>query len=711
LSVFIERILANPLGSDIERDGGEFVQLRNPTEDTVDVSGWTVRDDRNHVITLPAGSVIEPYGALRLHPGPGLSSSTDLFDGRGAAIINNTRDILSLLDPQGTEMYALSSLAPPLSFGFVPEPDLEAGTMRLLFDGDDPLGFGVEGLFSTAVELLLNGAPIALQGERIVDKSTIEAALPAGLRAGWYDVTLRVTDGLTQTTRTATEYLVEFGNVDKAVVALRPAAQDSWRFGDTLELELVEPVGKVLSAMGITANRLQPRLLRADGGVFGDPTVKAVGDRSITFQLPGRYSSYEPEFPLHRIDPGLPLGGLSLDHFPLFELLPIKLLSGQVADVLANLLQVQPTTGHVEAGTEAVWSIVGRARHELPRPGGMSGPVFEEIQRLLYDMPARIDLQPSLELSADTDETGCSGPWVRSNQLPVLDNLSPASVNRTVSALIRPRVVTYHDGDPAQGASRVNLKVKITATLDPSMITGGTVVQEVRTTVPLLQLPLMVPRVAVATDQRFEHDGDLPMGRTLVLVDGISAQVTTGAAAATVLTPLRTALQLVVTALPKLATLGVSVGQADVAAAGALLKLLGGAGEITVVSRSSVTNLSSLGQGIPNWEDVASAIFLLGLPGGRTLRLFSERTIKPAESAYLDLRMPAGHIAAGVWTLHESVFQPGFGARAPFRVVTEPSPEWQKNQAEADPARVNMPWYPLLGKHSFGNVASAFAWV
>ncbi|MBW3645661.1 MAG: hypothetical protein KY441_09170, partial [Actinobacteria bacterium] len=60
--------------------------------------------------------------------------------------------------------------------------------------------------------------------------------------------------------------------------------------------------------------------------------------------------------------------------------------------------------------------------------------------------------------------------------------------------------------------------------------------------------------------------------------------------------------------------------------------------------------------------------------------------------------------------LHESVFQDGLTARTPFRAITEPLPKGQRDQAERDATRPNMPWWPITG-HSFGNVTSAYRWI
>lgn len=720
MGVYIDRVLADAPGDDVARGGGEFVQLRNGTASPVDVSGWSVRDENQHVLTIPAGSVVEPFGTIRIHPGAGAGGPRTIFDGRRRAVINNEGDRLRLVDPTGVTVYTLTT-GDLADFGFTPQPDLASRALMMLFDGDDPLGFGSSSLFTAVVELGLSGEAIALQDARIVSSEKIQAPLPAELKAGWYDITLTVVENATQTARSATRRLVPFGDVSLATLLIDE--DRGRRFGEYIDVVVVEPVGKALGELGIEKHRLSPTLRRAaDGEVVEFPAVESVGERSIRLELPAEYPQYDAARPMHVIEPGFPAGTLTPDGLLKLELLPLKPEVRQIEHVLRSLLDVKPN-GPAKPGDTATWSVVTRDESELTRPHDTSATVFQAIKTLLLELPARLDLTPSVQVWAERDETGFSGPWLDpAFPLAPVRDVHPSSVAHTFTTRIRPRCVTLRANWADVGteadlwaavdgvAAKATLRLEVVAHLDPTVMPTPVSVT-VAATVPLLQLPLAVPRFAILTSEKYE-DGVLPTKRSLVLLDGITLPTAKIGEPSSGLAPITTALEAVRTALNALGGLVRFAGFDEETTVGenGLSRLLTAASEVTVSSHRSVRHLGELGRGVPNWEDDASAVFLVGLPTGRTLRLFAERTTSPRESAYLDLQLPPGHLTAALWTLHESVFLPGFGPAPPFPAITCPDPGGQRDDAEASEERPNMPWYPLVQKHSFGNVVSAFQW-
>lgn len=101
-----------------------------------------------------------------------------------------------------------------------------------------------------------------------------------------------------------------------------------------------------------------------------------------------------------------------------------------------------------------------------------------------------------------------------------------------------------------------------------------------------------------------------------------------------------------------------------------------------------------LGKFDPGWYDRISSVFMIGAPGGPTLKLFEG---KAQQSHELHLRMPPGFVAASYWTIHESAFE---DLNEPFdSSPTLPDPGREQEGRSAD--------YP---HGSFGNMAKSFRW-
>lgn len=87
--IIISGVHPNPAGADLAEHNGEFVVLHNATDQATDVSGWTLIDAKNHVLAVPAGTVIGPRGQLRVYTGPGVTAPGRVYVGRGAPVFNN----------------------------------------------------------------------------------------------------------------------------------------------------------------------------------------------------------------------------------------------------------------------------------------------------------------------------------------------------------------------------------------------------------------------------------------------------------------------------------------------------------------------------------------------------------------------------------------------------------------------------------------------
>ena len=88
--VVIADIVYDAPGNDVVFNDSEYVVLRNDGTGTAEVGGWSLVDLADHRIFIPFGYSIPPGGRLRVYTGPGDSTTTRYFAGRGQAIWNNS---------------------------------------------------------------------------------------------------------------------------------------------------------------------------------------------------------------------------------------------------------------------------------------------------------------------------------------------------------------------------------------------------------------------------------------------------------------------------------------------------------------------------------------------------------------------------------------------------------------------------------------------
>ncbi len=88
--VTIADIVYDAPGNDVVYNDSEYVVLRNEGSGSADVGGWRLTDVADHQIIIPSGYSISPGGTLRVYTGPGDSTTSRYFAGRGQAIWNNS---------------------------------------------------------------------------------------------------------------------------------------------------------------------------------------------------------------------------------------------------------------------------------------------------------------------------------------------------------------------------------------------------------------------------------------------------------------------------------------------------------------------------------------------------------------------------------------------------------------------------------------------
>jgi hypothetical protein len=94
---------ADPPGDDDADRNGEWLDIRNVASDTLDVGGWTVKDESaTHRYTFAPGTAVASGARLRLHTGCGDDTAAARYwCNTSSAVWNNGGDTAFLLDADG----------------------------------------------------------------------------------------------------------------------------------------------------------------------------------------------------------------------------------------------------------------------------------------------------------------------------------------------------------------------------------------------------------------------------------------------------------------------------------------------------------------------------------------------------------------------------------------------------------------------------------
>jgi len=87
-------------GNDHDNLGEEYVCLENAGTEAVDLSGWCVKDEKDHTYCFPA-FILAPGAVVRVHTGGGVNSATDVYWNHDGAVWNNGGDTVYVYDAAG----------------------------------------------------------------------------------------------------------------------------------------------------------------------------------------------------------------------------------------------------------------------------------------------------------------------------------------------------------------------------------------------------------------------------------------------------------------------------------------------------------------------------------------------------------------------------------------------------------------------------------
>ncbi len=101
VALSITHIEANAPGDDRENPNGEWVEVANQSAGPVQMRGYTLKDEANHIYTF-AKFALKPGASFRLHSGQGRDTNKALYWGlEGESVWNNGADTAFLRDAEG----------------------------------------------------------------------------------------------------------------------------------------------------------------------------------------------------------------------------------------------------------------------------------------------------------------------------------------------------------------------------------------------------------------------------------------------------------------------------------------------------------------------------------------------------------------------------------------------------------------------------------
>lgn len=98
--VVVTDVVANPSGSDLQPENGEYVELTNTAGHAIDVSGYLLQDAVVNRLVVGDGYVLEPGESLRVYTGPGTDTQDRYYNDLGRNVLNNNGDSIAVLTPE-----------------------------------------------------------------------------------------------------------------------------------------------------------------------------------------------------------------------------------------------------------------------------------------------------------------------------------------------------------------------------------------------------------------------------------------------------------------------------------------------------------------------------------------------------------------------------------------------------------------------------------
>jgi micrococcal nuclease len=97
----VEEIHEDAEGNDNENLNDEYVVFENTGDDPLDLTGWSLHDEADHVYAFPDGFVLDAGARVTVYTGSGQDTATALYWGATGAIWNNGGDTVIVENQDG----------------------------------------------------------------------------------------------------------------------------------------------------------------------------------------------------------------------------------------------------------------------------------------------------------------------------------------------------------------------------------------------------------------------------------------------------------------------------------------------------------------------------------------------------------------------------------------------------------------------------------
>ena len=101
-SLSVATIHADSDDNDHGNKNGEYIVFKNTGDSALDLSGWTVSDEADHVYYFPEGFTLESGATVTLYTGSGTNTDSELYWSSSNAIWNNGGDTIIVTTDSGT---------------------------------------------------------------------------------------------------------------------------------------------------------------------------------------------------------------------------------------------------------------------------------------------------------------------------------------------------------------------------------------------------------------------------------------------------------------------------------------------------------------------------------------------------------------------------------------------------------------------------------
>lgn len=101
--IVISAVQFDAPGDDRKKENlnGEWVEISNSGSSDIDLTGWTLNDNENHVYNFPSNFKIKSGNSVKIHTGTETDTESDLYWNSGRPIWNNDGDTATLKDANG----------------------------------------------------------------------------------------------------------------------------------------------------------------------------------------------------------------------------------------------------------------------------------------------------------------------------------------------------------------------------------------------------------------------------------------------------------------------------------------------------------------------------------------------------------------------------------------------------------------------------------